>query len=127
MVEVLVHCTDQSNLRSQALECVKLIINREYPLRWPTFLNQCLALVSSGDETKAYCGLACVRVIAREFEMKSSGKAREPLEELITVAMPGLLTLGEQLVKTADQVAPATLLKFILKIFIFSRICRFFR
>ena len=117
MVKVLVHCTDQSNLRSQALECVKLIINREYPFRWPTFLNQCLTLVSSGDETNAYCGLACLRVIAREFEMKSSGKAREPLEELITVAMPGLLTLGEQLVKTADQVAPATLLRFILKIF----------
>lgn len=117
MVEVLVHCSDQTNLRAQALECVKLIINRDYPLRWPSFLAQCLTLVSSGDETKAFCGLACLRVIAREFEMKSSGKAREPLEELIKTALPGLLSLGEQLVKAAGQVAPAMLLKFILKIY----------
>lgn len=117
MIEVLVHCTEQPNLRGQALECVKLVVNREYPIRWPGFLNQCLALVSSGEETKAYCGLACLRVIAREFEMKSSGKAREPLEELIQVAMPGLLSLGERLVSSAGQVAAATLLKFILKIY----------
>jgi hypothetical protein len=117
MIDVLVHCTDQSNLRSQALECVKLIVVKEYPLRWPKFLNQCLSLVSSGDETKVYCGLACLRVIAREFEMKSSAKSREPLEELIRVAMPGLLSLGEQLLKTSSQVSSATLLKFVLKIF----------
>jgi hypothetical protein len=117
MIEVLIRCTDQSNLRAQALEIVKLIVNREYPLRWAGFLNQCLTLVSSGDETKVYCGLACVRVIAREFEMKSSDTARGPLEELITLAMPGLLALGEQLVNTADQVVSGTLLKFILKIF----------
>lgn len=117
MIEVLIHCTDQTNLRSQALECVKLIVLREYPLRWPTFLNQCLTLVSSGDETKVYCGLACLRVIAREFEMKSPPKAREPLDELIVVALPGLLTLGEQLLKSCSQVSSAMLLKFILKIF----------
>ena len=117
MIEVLIHCSEQTNLRAQALECVKLVINREYPLRWTGFLTQCLALVSSGDQTRVYCGLACLRVIAREFEMKSSGSSREPLEELIRVAMPGLLTLGEQLSVTGDQVVSATLLKFILKIF----------
>ena len=117
MVDVLVHCTEQSNLRGQALECVKLVINREYPIRWSRFLGQCLGLVSSGEETKAYCGLACLRVIAREFEMKSSGKAREPLEELIRLAMPGLLTFGEQLLLTSGQIVSATLLKFVLKIF----------
>ena len=117
MIEVLVRCTDQANLRAQALEIVKLTVSREYPCRWPTFLSQCLTLVSSGDETKMYCGLACVRLIAREFEMKSSDTGRGPMEDLIQVAMPGLLSLAEQLSKTADQVVSATLLKFILKIF----------
>lgn len=77
MIEVLVRCTDQANLRAQALEIVKLTVSREYPFRWPTFLSQCLTLVSSGDETKMYCGLACVRLIAREFEMKSSDTDRK--------------------------------------------------
>ncbi len=118
MIDVLYHCMDQSNLRSQALECVKLLIIREYPLRWPKFLNQCLGMVSSGEEAKVFGGLSCLRVIAREFEMKSSLKSREPLEDLIKLAMPGLLTLGEQMLKTASQaVAAATYLKLILKIF----------
>ena len=118
MIEVLIHCSDQVSLRSQALECVKLVINREYPLRWSTFLCQCLSLVGSGDQTKVFCGLACLRVISREFEMKSSGTSRQPLEELIVHAMPGLLTLGEQLIANAPlDEARGSMVKLILKIF----------
>jgi importin-7 len=116
-MDVLLHCADHSNLRSQALEVVKLVVGRDYPLRWPTFLSQCVTLVSTGDDMKVYCGLACLRVIAREFESKTSNKSREHIEELIKTVLPGLLSLGEQLSKTVDQVVSATLLKFILKIF----------
>ena len=116
ILDVLLHCMDQSNLRSQALECVKLIVNCEFPFRWSALLPQCLGLISSGEEPKVYCGLASLRVIAREFEVRSTTHARATVEEITRVALPGLLTLGEQLLKTVAQSPLAvTLLKLILK------------
>ncbi len=103
------------NVRLQLTSVLHTILGIDFPERWPDFLNRTIALLQSTEIDSVYPGLLCLLEIARVYRWRSHGR-RKGLDDIIGVAFPLLLHIGNGLVEEQNALA-GDMLRIILKIY----------
>ncbi|XP_078434318.1 ARM repeat superfamily protein isoform X2 [Wolffia australiana] len=114
---ILTHVTQiPPLLRSQIGECLKTIIQADYPEQWPGLLHWITCNLQMHDE-QVYGALYVLRILSRKFEFKSE-EERTPVYQIVEQTFPHLLHIFNKLVHIVHPpVEVADLIKLICKIF----------
>ncbi|GAB2230170.1 hypothetical protein Drorol1_Dr00014427 [Drosera rotundifolia] len=112
---ILVFVTEVPTLlRVQLGECLKTIINSDYPENWPGLLHW---VKHKLQDQQIYGALFVLRILARKYEFKSDDD-RAPLQLIVEETFVHLLDIFNKLVQIASPpVEAAELIKLICKIF----------
>ncbi|XP_065012601.1 importin beta-like SAD2 isoform X1 [Musa acuminata AAA Group] len=103
-------------LRAQLGECIKTIIQADYPEKWPSLLHWIKCNLLSQDQ-QVLGALYVLRVLARKYEFKSD-EERIPLYAVVEETFPLLLNVFNKLVQIVNPtIEVADLIKLICKIF----------
>ncbi|CAA7396144.1 unnamed protein product [Spirodela intermedia] len=103
-------------LRVQLGECLKTIIQADYPEQWPGLLHWIKCNLQMQDE-QIYGALFVLRILSRKFEFKSD-EERTPVYLIVEETFPHLLNIFNKLVHVVHPpVEVADLIKLICKIF----------
>ncbi|KAK8556288.1 hypothetical protein V6N13_064338 [Hibiscus sabdariffa] len=101
-------------LRVQLGECLKTIINSDYPEHWPHLLNW---VKHNLQDQQVYGALFVLRILARKYEFKSE-EERTPVHHIVEEIFPHLLNIFSKLVQIdKPSLEVADLIKLICKIF----------
>ncbi|KAH9304497.1 hypothetical protein KI387_008901, partial [Taxus chinensis] len=101
-------------LRVQFAECLKTIINADYPEQWPSLLTW---VKHNLQDQQVYAALYVLRILSRKYEFKSEDE-RTPVYLIIDEAFPPLLNIFNRLVQVVNPTLEiAELIKLICKIF----------
>ncbi|GAB2226832.1 hypothetical protein Droror1_Dr00008623 [Drosera rotundifolia] len=101
-------------LRSQLGECLKTIINCDYPEQWPGLL---LWVKHNLHDQQVYGALFVLRILSRKYEFKSD-EERTPIYSIVEETFVPLLNIFNKLVQiSSPSVDVAELIKLICKIF----------
>ncbi|KAK8663420.1 hypothetical protein V6N13_083241 [Hibiscus sabdariffa] len=101
-------------LRVQLGECLKTIINSDYPEHWPRLLNW---VKHNLQDQQVYGALFVLRILARKYEFKSE-EERTPVHHIVEEIFPHLLNIFSKLVQIdKPSLEVADLIKLICKIF----------
>ncbi|GLJ28027.1 hypothetical protein SUGI_0550340 [Cryptomeria japonica] len=101
-------------LRAQFAECLKTIINADYPEQWPNLLPW---VKHNLQDQQVYAALYVLRILSRKYEFKSEDE-RTPVYLIIDEAFPPLLNIFNRLVQVSNPTLEiAELIKLICKIF----------
>ncbi|KAG8481268.1 hypothetical protein CXB51_026029 [Gossypium anomalum] len=101
-------------LRVQLGECLKTIINADYPEHWQRLLDW---VKHNLQDQLVYGALFVLRILARKYEFKSE-EERTPVQHIVEETFPHLLNIFNKLVQIdKPSVEVADLIKLICKIF----------
>ncbi|KAK4750955.1 hypothetical protein SAY87_004437 [Trapa incisa] len=101
-------------LRVQLVECLKTIIQTDYPEQWPHLLDW---VKRSLQDQQIHGALFVLRILARKYEFKSD-EERTPVYRIVDETFPILLNIFNRLVQIANPpLEVADLIKLICKIF----------
>lgn len=101
-------------LRVQLGECLKTIINADYPEQWPSLLHW---VKLNLQDQQVYGALFVLRILARKYEFKSDDE-RTPVYLIVEETFPPLLNIFSKLVQIPNPpLDVAELIKLICKIF----------
>ncbi|KAE8673868.1 Importin beta-like SAD2 [Hibiscus syriacus] len=101
-------------LRVQLGECLKTIINADYPEHWPRLLEW---VKHNLQDQQVYGTLFVLRILARKYEFKSEDE-RTPVHHIAEETFPLLLNIFNKLVQIdKPSLEVADLIKLICKIF----------
>ncbi|KAE8696314.1 Importin beta-like SAD2 [Hibiscus syriacus] len=101
-------------LRVQLGECLKTIINADYPEHWPRLLDW---VKHNLQDQQVYGTLFVLRILARKYEFKSEDE-RTPVHHIVEETFPLLLNIFNKLVLIdKPSLEVADLIKLICKIF----------
>ncbi|KAI9597318.1 armadillo-type protein [Syncephalis fuscata] len=104
-----------SNISAQLVTCLSVILETEYPDNWPQFLPMLQEMVQNSEQHVIHAGLSSLR---ESVKWRSKGR-REPLQEIIRVMFPQILTIGQQLL-AYDNAEAGEMLKIICKCYFSS-------
>ncbi|WOL12812.1 importin beta-like SAD2 isoform X2 [Canna indica] len=103
-------------LRAQLGECIKTIVQADYPEKWPILLHWIKGHLVLQDP-QVLGALYVLRVLARKYEFKSD-EERTPLHLIVGETFPHLLNVFSELVQVVNpRIEVADLIKLICKIF----------
>ncbi|XP_050214915.1 importin beta-like SAD2 isoform X2 [Mercurialis annua] len=101
-------------LRVQLGECIKTIVNSDYPEQWPHLLDW---IKLNLQDQQVYGALFVLRILSRKYEFKSD-EERAPVYRIVEETFPHLLNIFNRLVQIANpSLEVADLIKLICKIF----------
>ncbi|GMI92940.1 enhanced miRNA activity 1, SUPER SENSITIVE TO ABA AND DROUGHT2, UNARMED 9 [Hibiscus trionum] len=101
-------------LRVQLGQCLKTIINADYPEHWPRLLDW---VKHNLQDQQVYGALFVLRILARKYEFKSE-EERTPVHHIVQEIFPHLLNIFNKLVHIdKPSLEVADLIKLICKIF----------
>ncbi|CAD5166944.1 unnamed protein product [Musa acuminata subsp. malaccensis] len=103
-------------LRAQLGECLKTIIQDDYPEQWPSLLHWIKCNLQLQDQ-QVFAALYVLRVLSRKYEFKSDDE-RTPLHLIVEDTFPLLLNIFNKLIQIMNpSIEVAVLIKLICKIF----------
>ncbi|XP_023881797.2 importin beta-like SAD2 isoform X2 [Quercus suber] len=101
-------------LRAQLGECLKTLINSDYPEQWPRLLDW---VKHNLQDQQVHGALYVLRILARKYEFKSD-EERTPVYHIVEETFPHLLNIFNRLVQIVNPpLDVADLIKLICKIF----------
>eukprot|EP00850_Spirogloea_muscicola_P013908 SM000097S24761 [mRNA] locus=s97:152586:160145:+ [translate_table: standard] len=105
-------------LRSQLGECLKTIVQSDYPEQWQALLPLVDGNLHSMDQPRVTGALFALRVLARKYEFKHEDEERAPSHVLVSTTFPVLINIFKYLLSLPEPDAEiAILIKLICKIF----------
>uniref|UniRef100_A0A1D1XYP0 Putative importin-7 n=1 Tax=Anthurium amnicola TaxID=1678845 RepID=A0A1D1XYP0_9ARAE len=103
-------------LRVQLGECLKTIIQADYPEQWPGLLHWIKRNLQMQDQ-QVYGALYVLRILSRKYEFKSD-EERTPVYLIVEETFPYLLSIFNKLIQIVNPpLEVADLIKLICKIF----------
>ncbi|XP_074569121.1 importin beta-like SAD2 [Curcuma longa] len=103
-------------LRAQLGECIKTIVQDDYPEQWPGLLHWVKCNLQLQDQ-QVFAALYVLRVLSRKYEYKSD-EDRTPFHLIIKETFPLLLDIFNKLLQiTNPSIEVAELTKLVCKIF----------
>ena len=84
-------------IRAQLIPVLQTILQSDFPLKWPNFMDITLQLLNGADASSVYAGLQCLLSICRTYRFKS-GDSRADLDKIVEGAFPALLLLANRLI-----------------------------
>lgn len=115
VLEAVIQSPDR--IRSQLVECMKVIVNADFPEKWPEILPTLLQYLATDDVPRVYGAVQVIMLLCRKYEFKDKDE-REVLAPVIDASFPRLLAMLQSLIamenKRNDQQL-AALVKLIVK------------
>lgn len=109
LVKVPPHC------RTLLAKVLNIIVARDFPTKWPEFLDVTLALFQSGDIDSTRAGLTCLLEICKYYRW-TTGDNRKGLDKVVFASFSGVLNIGNSLVNEMS-LAAGEMLRDVLKIY----------
>ncbi|CAJ0906325.1 7840_t:CDS:10 [Entrophospora sp. SA101] len=100
-------------VRIQLIDCLKKVLIAEYPLKWPSYMNQVRELLVINNPEVVYVGLVALQQVVNVYQWKS-GEDREPLNEIIKNTFGIIIHIAQGLINETNLVA-AEMLRIIIK------------
>lgn len=103
LLEALVRVNTDQKVREQLAETLKSIVMVDFPHNWPNLINLVMENLRMADDLRVLSALITLRNIAKVYEFKTMDKSdsgkdpREPLNTVVEVCFPHLLTLNASL------------------------------
>ncbi|KAF0457185.1 ARM repeat-containing protein [Gigaspora margarita] len=107
--------TAPNAVRIQLLDPLSRVLDNDYPDKWPNYLSQVDALLTSNDPRTAYIGLLALQQVVKVYQWKST-EQRAPLAEIIQRTFAIILQMGQGLLNEIN-VDAAEMLRIINKIY----------
>jgi hypothetical protein len=85
-------------------------------LRWPTLVPTIVANIQNNDVLKIYNALLALRKLVKRYEYKSKGELRQPLNDMLIIALPLLQSLMTSII-TNNSIEAAQVMRLCFKIF----------
>ncbi|KAG2225799.1 hypothetical protein INT45_007043 [Circinella minor] len=104
-----------SAVQVQLSTCLNTILSNDFPDQWPDFVNEIQNFLSSTDVKMVYTALLALRELVKVYQWRSMER-REPLQQIIKVTFPAILTISDNLVQQ-ESLEAAEMLKLALKIY----------
>lgn len=115
VLEAVIQSPDR--IRSQLVECIKVMVNADFPEKWPEILPTLLQYLATDDVPRVYGAVQVIMLLCRKYEFKDKDE-REVLAPVVDAAFPRLLAMLQSLIameyKRDDQQL-AGLVKLIVK------------
>ncbi|XP_042430616.1 importin beta-like SAD2 isoform X1 [Zingiber officinale] len=103
-------------LRAQLGECIKTIVQDDYPEQWPGLLHWVKCNLQLQDQ-QVFAALYVLRVLSRKYEYKSD-EDRTPFHLIVKETFPLLLDIFNKLLQiTNPSIEVAEFIKLVCKIF----------
>ncbi|KAI9202660.1 armadillo-type protein [Polychytrium aggregatum] len=102
-------------IRKQLIASISIILNSDYPDKWPGFLQSLHSMLQSNDSTHVYGGLLLLRELVKVFHLKKLEK-RTPLNEIIQLVFPTIQAIANGVLES-ETIEAAEILKLVLKIY----------
>lgn len=109
LVKVSPHC------RTLLTKVLNIIVARDFPSKWPEFLEVTLSLFQNGDLDSTRAGLTCLLEICKYYRW-TTGENRKGLDKVVSSSFSGVLAIGNSLVPESNNAA-GEMLKEVLKIY----------
>jgi len=90
-------------IRSQLVECMKVMVNADFPEKWPDLLSTLIGFMQTDDVPRVYGAVQVIMLLCRKYEFKDKDE-REVLAPVIDAAFPRLLTMLQNLLSMTDRV-----------------------
>ncbi|KAK3262901.1 hypothetical protein CYMTET_28267 [Cymbomonas tetramitiformis] len=104
-------------IRSQLGECLKSVVENDYPHAWPGLLPLICQNLQMQDLPRLYGALYALRMLSNKYEFKDEDE-RVHIQEVVNTTFPTLLQIFQQLAQhNSAQVELAELMKLICKTF----------
>jgi hypothetical protein len=109
----------QQKISVQLLAAMLVGVRIDFPDQWPSLLPEIMHNLNSGDTTRTFGGLRCLKVVMKKYRHKSANSRNTHLATVISTAFPKLLQIASSIfaAPTADGVHA---LHYICKIFHFA-------
>ncbi|KAI9266554.1 armadillo-type protein [Phascolomyces articulosus] len=104
-----------SAVQVQLSTCLNTILTNDFPDQWPNFVNEIQNFLSSTDVKMVYVALLAFRELVKVYQWRSMER-REPLQQIIKLTFPAILTISNNLVQQ-ESLEAAEMLKLSLKIY----------
>lgn len=109
LIKVSPHC------RTILVKVLNLIVSRDFPSKWPGFLDITLTLFQSNDIDSIRTGLTCLLEINKYYRW-TIGENRKGLDNVVSTSFASVLNIGNSLVNETSNTA-AEMLRDVLKIY----------
>ena len=100
VLEALIQSPDL--IRSQLVECMKVLVNADFPEKWPDILPTVVQYLSTDDVTRVYGAVNVILLLCRKYEFKAVDE-RAVLAPVIDAAFPRLLAMLQSLIGMEDK------------------------
>jgi len=100
VLEALIQSPDI--IRRQLVECMKVVINADYPEKWPDLLPTLLSYMQTDDVPRVFGAVQVIMLLCRKYEFKDKDE-REVLAPVIDAAFPRLLAMLQTLLAMEDR------------------------
>ncbi|KAL8902201.1 MAG: hypothetical protein Q9207_004825 [Kuettlingeria erythrocarpa] len=100
-------------IRAQLIPVLQKILQHDFPIEWPSFMDITMRLLSAGDAGSVFAGLHCMNAICKIYRFKS-GDNREDFNRIVEASFPQLLAIGGKLLEESSPEA-WEMLRIILK------------
>ncbi|KAL8761934.1 MAG: hypothetical protein Q9184_002003 [Pyrenodesmia sp. 2 TL-2023] len=100
-------------IRAQLIPVLQKILQHDFPLEWPGFLDITMQLLSASDASSVFAGLHCMNAICKIYRFKS-GDNRDDFNRIVEASFPQLLAIGGKLLEESSPEA-WEMLRIILK------------
>eukprot|EP00439_Symbiodinium_sp_Y106_P033722 s1991_g4.t1 len=94
LVDSVASVVAEKGVRSQLVECFRLVALRDFPELWPGVADRLLAGLRSDDTAQTLCSLLLLRRLFKQLEMRPANR-RKDLEDLAAKILPTLLILAQ--------------------------------
>ena len=86
-----------SQIRSQLIPILQKLLQYDFPVQWPDFMDITMQLLNTNDANSVFAGLQCVLAISRTYRFKA-GENRDDFNQIVSLSFNQLLTIGTKLV-----------------------------
>lgn len=116
IVPALVQSSSPS--RQVLLKILNIIVNRDFPAKWPNLLDVTLSLFQTNNIHSVRVGLSCLLEVCKYFRW-STNEDKDNLDRIIDSSFPGVLEIGNSLLNETS-LAAGEMLRDVLKIYKFA-------
>ena len=100
VLEALIQSPDL--IRSQLVECMKVMVNADFPEKWGDLMPTLLQYLATDDVPRVYGAVQVIMLLCRKYEYKDKDE-RKVLVPVIDATFPRLLTMLQSLIAMEDK------------------------
>jgi importin-7 len=106
--------TVPSQIRAQIVPILQVILQNDFPSKWPEFMDITMQLLNASDASSVFAGLQCLLAVCRTYRFRLAETDRGNLDKVVEAAFPRILAIGTKLMDESNPEA-GEMLRIVVK------------